>query len=100
MSEPRPACGVTTAKQSRSYAFIESTANMIAGKYLVRIWRHEPQLCDEYNNEDVWDAVRQYSPTMEKSALADLIAHMPRITAVEVQDRSSRQGIVLYVEWP
>jgi len=76
---------------------IESTANMLVDKYTVRIWREEPELRNEYDNDDVWQIVRQCWSTLKRGELAELIAEMPRIRRVEVQDRASREGVVLEV---
>lgn len=66
----------------------------------VRVWREENEVRSSYDetNEDLLAVVRKFDPFARKE-IAEALANMPRVTAVEVTDEHGC-GVVIYSEWP
>lgn len=90
-------------------AVIESMTriSLSLGDYVIRVWRQEDKLKDEYDNEDLKIAAYSISlPSRElrKKAyyyktIAEMMLQIDRVSAVEVTHRDGT-GVVLYREWP
>lgn len=82
------------------FACIESMTKIGLHNCTVRVWRKEIKVLDSYDNSDVVAFAEGYSSTnYSTSDLAEAIARLPRVSAVEVLDIQGN-GIVIYPEWP
>lgn len=89
-----------SAVKFHRFAFVESTAEIRSGKHIVRVWRSENAIRNDYTQNDVVALVRA-NKSMEGGDLAELIASkISGIAAVDVKHRSTLKGIVIYTEWP
>ncbi len=63
-----------------------------------RIWRHEEEIRDVYDNDDLISVIRD----SESSAIgiAQFVACQPRVNAVEVVDEETGNGTCIYPDWP
>jgi len=65
----------------------------------IRVWREELEVKDHYFNQDLIDLV--YSrKDWTRSELAEALAAMPRVNAVEVKYAQTENAVLIYPEWP
>ena len=87
------------------YPCIESmtTLRVPQEAWTIRVWREEEELQETYDNRDlsgaVFEFIRQDVPFRRKMVLAELLAALPRVNAVEVKDADGN-GLVVYKNWP
>ena len=78
---------------------------------VIRVWREETEIKDNYDNTDIAQAVNKIVPALHTpSRLIPLIAAMPRVNAVSVLRSNGRgddgkpnpggDGVVFYNDWP
>lgn len=84
---------------------IESMKRIQFHNYIVRVWRSEQVLMDDYDNSDL-DALAEqlrhehaHGP-VGKHVLAMIFGNMPRVSAVEVTGKLDGNGPLLYTDWP
>jgi len=99
----------------------ESMTRLYVGPWVVRVWRTETELQVFYRNDDLVKAGRllnlQYTmysngwpdydwkpgkPIIDWSMkfVAEEFAKFDRVSALEVTEKTSGCGVVIYVEWP
>lgn len=72
-----------------------------ANQLLVRVWRNENEIQEEYDNRDIEEAATtMFKNGAGKAEIARAIGLMPRVNAVEVKRNLSGNGIVCYKSWP
>lgn len=96
---------------THKYPCLESiTALACAPEYwTIRVWREETELAEKYDQRDLFAAVQVFlhrkdadgnpEPVRKKVVLAEMLAALPRVNAVEVKDDHGN-GLVVYVNWP
>lgn len=78
---------------------IESMTRItLPNKTYIRVWRNEEQLLDQYNNNDI-KTVANLNVHLTITQLAEKIAAMPRVNAVEVLTGDG-EGVLIYPSWP
>lgn len=91
----------------KAYPVIESMTKVQVGMLTVRVWRDEQEVLDEYQNEDIFKLVRLvYYGTgypiplkgVTKTEVAEEVAKLPRVNAVEVTHTVSGQGLIIYTQ--
>jgi hypothetical protein len=89
-------CGFGS-KRSHS-KFQESMFRIVHEGLVIRVWRAEKELKDFYNSEDI---ARVVSRCINYSSIDIIkaICKLPNITAVEVLDSETANGIVYYNDW-
>lgn len=99
------------------YDAVESITKFILTDHLlkervtvIRVWREQEDMKPtRLSNMDLYDAIKDMSP-MYRREIAEKIAAMPRVNAVEVSPYECvgdpergvewSDGIILYVNWP
>lgn len=76
---------------------IESMTSFVIHPCHIRVWRQESDVQKTYDNEDIIAAVVAFG-SRNIVEIAQLVAVMPRVNAVEVT--SNGQGILIYPDWP
>ena len=78
---------------------IESMTRItLPNKTYIRVWRNEDTLQDSYNNSDL-NSMANRNTHLTLSQLAEKIAEMPRVNAVEVLAVDG-EGVLIYPSWP
>ncbi len=70
-------------------------------KAKIRVWREEDRVQGYYpiTKQELQDVLNQVSPRSFKN-IAETLARVPRVNAVEVLDSLSGEGPLVYPEWP
>lgn len=78
---------------------IESMTSFFVHPCHVRVWREETAVSETgvYDNIDILAAVKSID-TYNIATVAQLVAAMPRVNAVEATKNG--QGIIIYNDWP
>ena len=89
----------TGAPGKPPYPVIESmTVLHTASGLRARVWRNESEVKALYPNSDLYS--ESFRAMKEPHCLAEALAAMPRVNAVEVMRQGQDQGIILYTNWP
>jgi hypothetical protein len=89
-------CGLGSKRSN--IKFQESMFKMTHEGLVIRVWRAEKELKDFYKSEDIERAINRcinYSSV----DIIKAICKLPNITAVEVLDSETANGIVYYNDW-
>ena len=78
---------------------IESTVEFTAGRYEVRAWLNEDDVKSEYDNS-AFKADAMFHSRLPLGQYAEELARKARVNAVHVKDKTTGDGIVIYVNWP
>jgi hypothetical protein len=66
---------------------------------IIRVWRNENELRDNYDNSDIYRVLQELAPYKPKSDLiASTISNLERVSAVEILNRHGN-GILIYPDW-
>lgn len=78
---------------------IESMTRItLPDKTYIRVWRNEDEVKDTYDNSDL-HTMTKMNPHLTMSQLAEKIATMPRVNAVEILTGDGA-GVLIYPSWP
>lgn len=87
----------------KPYPCIESTIDLYAYGWLVRVWIDEGEVKESYGNTDLKEDIRLFvstRPAASMKEIATYVAGKDRVNAVQVKHAATGNGIVLYVNWP
>jgi hypothetical protein len=80
---------------------VESITKFHTVKFEIRVWRQEGPEFDQAggSNDDLLDILADVEG-LSARAIVDRVMEIPRISSIEVLDRSSKNGLVAYADWP
>lgn len=81
----------------------ESMTRVAHPFYAIRVWRDEAELFDAIDADDLstnFDLHRAVKNLTSKRAVFQALEMLPRVAAIEVLDRQTGDGAVLYLDWP
>jgi hypothetical protein len=88
---------------------VESMTKILAASgYVIRVWREQSDIQDEYNNTDLYTAVYRHqaknaqdgnSICIKPTVLIKELLELGRVNAVEIVDKGG-VGVVAYKNWP
>lgn len=93
--------------------FLESmNTYKVESALFVRVWMKETELLEKYNHPEIRKVCDEYidfrytqprtlnnNVIFPKKELVEKLSLLPNVTAVEVTDLFTKDGIVAYVEW-
>jgi len=85
-------------RRKKKFPVIESMTKILVGSFIVRVWRSEKEVSNDYNNHDLVVRALSVQPVSRES-LVEALSVMPRVAAIEVVNQYGN-GVVAYVEWP
>src|SRR5262245_21914316 len=96
-------------EEEPEFAIIESMTTIVLVEHvnptsaglLVRVWRNEEELKEDYDNQDLIETAHHlYRYGEGKAGIARALGLMPRVNAVEVKTNMGGNGVVVYKDWP
>jgi len=85
-------------RRKKKFPVIESMTKILTGSFVVRVWRSEKEVSNDYDNQDLVVRALSVEPVSRES-LVEALSVMPRVAAIEVVNQYGN-GVVAYVEWP
>ena len=80
--------------------YFESTEELhLSDDRIIRIWRNETDVKEEYANVDILNTVFEHCLS-SNAAIYDTFSKLPNINAVQIMDKETRSGsVVCFVEF-